>query len=250
MADKLTMSLDALIAQATRKPKDRKPAPKAEGAAPPSGPRKGLAKNRPDNAAKGSAQQQPKQPPQQPREQRQPQGGQRVRGGAANLGVRGGQVLKRNVIEPQRQPYQQRQPAPEHNKWEHDLYADDDYNQRRRAPVSQELFSTCGTVRSHGVNFDSTGRSLGTGWVTFETRAEALKAKKEYNGVKLDNQAMDIYFSDELGATTIKRLASGISVQKPGVGGPIGGSRAAPVGGGSGGQRLAVAAFRETTAMS
>ena len=55
------------------------------------------------------------------------------------------------------------------------------------------------------------GRSIGTGWVLFETRFEAEMAKTEYHGVKLDGQAMDIYFSDEVPGSSIKKLSSGIS---------------------------------------
>lgn len=107
---KLAMSLDALIAEATKK-KDRKPRQRpSESQADKSGPRKGLNKNRPKNVASQPQQQLQKQKQQQPQPQQQQQfvqrqvqpqqGGQRNRKGSAqNLGVRGGQVQKKSVIE-------------------------------------------------------------------------------------------------------------------------------------------------------
>ncbi|KAG2449350.1 hypothetical protein HYH02_005505 [Chlamydomonas schloesseri] len=263
-----------------------KPAKAREGGAPATGARKGLKKNRQDNGAKANGQQQQQQPkqrqaqPQQQPTRQQQQGGQRNRQPKANLGVRQGQVQKRSqVIEvparvlrqqaPQapapranRAPYRT-QPAPEDGKWQHDMY-EDHGPAPRRAPVSQaatstklvirnlhhgvssddvlELFSTCGSVKNHSVNFDASGRSVGTGFVVFETRAEAVAAKKEYNGVKLDGQAMEILFAEEAAGGAgggVQRLSSGIHVQRPGAG-----ERA----GGSGSQRLAAAALRESAA--
>lgn len=56
------------------------------------------------------------------------------------------------------------------------------------------------------------GRSLGSGWVVFETRVEAEAAKKEYHGVKLDEQPMEIAFADATygGGAPLTKLSSGI----------------------------------------
>ncbi|GIL61480.1 hypothetical protein Vafri_15916 [Volvox africanus] len=159
---KLTMSLDDLIAQASKKrdkkpPRQRKPG----GAAPQSGPRKGLIKNRQKNAPNSNGatpQPRPKQQAQaqQPQQQAQRQGQQgsqrknKGRGGASNLGIRGGQVQKRVIEVPAkllRSPFPAaappkklaqpgRQPAPE-GKWHHDLYEDAYVPPRRAPPVAQ-----------------------------------------------------------------------------------------------------------------
>ncbi|KAG2433361.1 hypothetical protein HXX76_008423 [Chlamydomonas incerta] len=228
---------------------------------------------------------QPQQQQQQRQGGQQQQGGQRIRQ-KANLGVRQGQVQKRaHVIEvptrmlrqqpplaqapprANRAPYRT-QPAPEDSKWQHDMY-EDHAPAPRRAPMAQaatstkliirnlhhdvsaddvlELFSTCGSVKNHGVNFDASGRSLGSGFVVFESRPEAVAAKKDYNGVKLDGQAMEILFAEEIvgggGPSGVQRLSSGIQVQRPGAGDRAGG------GGGNVGQRLAAAAFRDSAAV-
>ncbi|GLI63760.1 hypothetical protein VaNZ11_006834 [Volvox africanus] len=297
---KLTMSLDDLIAQASKKrdkklPRQRKPG----GAAPQSGPRKGLIKNRQKvapNSNGATPQPRPKQQPQpqQPQQQAQRQGQQgsqrknKGRGGAPNLGIRGGQVQKRVIEVPAkllRSPFPAaappkklaqpgRQPAPE-GKWQHDLYEDAYVPPRRAPPAAQaavvstkliitnlhhqvseddlmELFSTCGTVKGRAINFDNSGRSLGSGWVVFETRAEAEAAHKEYNGVKLDGNAMKITLADGPSGPSLTKLSSGISVQKPGApGGSVGGSRSGNAGKPEGGvQRLAAAAIRETAVAS
>ncbi|KXZ43947.1 hypothetical protein GPECTOR_77g43 [Gonium pectorale] len=236
---------------------------------------------------KPQVQQQPQQRPRAPKQLP----GQR-KSGAPNLGVREGQVQKRSVQQPpqprkvlreqpplqqapppRRAPYAQRQPAPE-GKWQHDMY-EDDYVPPRRAPAAPaagnsakliirnlyhgvtsddllELFSTVGEVKRHGVQYDNSGRSVGTGYVEFATRAEAEKAKKEYDGVMLDNQPMEILFGDQDRAAggVPKKLASGITVVKPGAAGGQGAGpkRAGGEGRANGGQRLAAAALRETAA--
>ncbi|GIL87551.1 hypothetical protein Vretimale_14769 [Volvox reticuliferus] len=159
---KLTMSLDDLIAQASKK-RDRKPPRqrKSGGAAQQSGPRKGLIKNRQKNAPNSNGatpQPRPRQQaqPQQPQQQAQRQGKQgsqrknRGGGGAPNLGVRGGQVQKRVIEVPAkllRSPFPTaatpkklaqpgRQPAPD-GKWQHDLYEDAYVPPRRAPPAAQ-----------------------------------------------------------------------------------------------------------------
>lgn len=58
----------------------------------------------------------------------------------------------------------------------------------------------------------SSGRSVGTGWVVFESREEALNAKKQYNNMLLDDKPMVLKLADEVvGAGPLAgRLSSGL----------------------------------------
>ena len=52
----------------------------------------------------------------------------------------------------------------------------------------QELFEDVGAIRVARVHYDESGRSIGTGEVVFERRADAVTALKKYNNVNLDGQ--------------------------------------------------------------
>jgi len=56
----------------------------------------------------------------------------------------------------------------------------------------QELFCSVGKVHSVRVQYDKTGRSSGTADVIFKKHADALRAIREYDGRKIDDQAMSL----------------------------------------------------------
>jgi THO complex subunit 4 len=83
-----------------------------------------------------------------------------------------------------------------------------------------------GRVKKSGLNFNEHGKSKGTAEVIYASRADALKAIKTYNGVKLDGKPLRI---DLVGgaASSGNVLSSGVVVSGVKVGG--GGGRQARV---------------------
>ncbi|KAG8309141.1 hypothetical protein J6590_092995 [Homalodisca vitripennis] len=98
---------------------------------------------------------------------------------------------------------------------QHDLYDDRTFNKRRgsgslskaggrtKLVISnldygvsnsdiQVLFSDFGSLHRATVNYDKSGRSMGSAYVVFERKSDAVRAMKHYNSVHLDGRPMHI----------------------------------------------------------
>lgn len=89
----------------------------------------------------------------------------------------------------------------------------------------QELFEDVGAIRVARVHYDESGRSIGTGEVVFERRADAVTALKKYNNVNLDGRPMDIKMLGGAGDDAADEQSSRVSYGNGGGGNPRSGLR-------------------------
>ncbi|KAI0676483.1 RNA-binding domain-containing protein [Trametes maxima] len=87
-----------------------------------------------------------------------------------------------------------------------------------------QIFGQIGTlVREPQIRYDRSGRSIGVAVITFETSAEATRAKKQFDGILAKNQPMEIVYdtSPPPGPKGARRSASAPSllnrIEKPGL---------------------------------
>uniref|UniRef100_A0A383V5I3 RRM domain-containing protein n=1 Tax=Tetradesmus obliquus TaxID=3088 RepID=A0A383V5I3_TETOB len=119
-------------------------------------------------------------------------------------------------------------PAPQSGKWQNDLFDGSVVSSSTSSKLFisnldfkvtdediQELFGTVGTIKDSGVHYDKSGRSMGTAYVVFEKRSDALAAFNRYNNVALDNKKMSIEVVESaVPRGTFKTLSSGINVSR------------------------------------
>lgn len=89
------------------------------------------------------------------------------------------------------------------SRYENRSSRDDDNNERRPGKLLisnldynvseddlKELYQAFGETKRLVMNYDRSGRSMGTAEVIYKNRADAMKAMQKYNGVPLDGKAM------------------------------------------------------------
>ncbi|KAG8250868.1 hypothetical protein J6590_093108 [Homalodisca vitripennis] len=166
-------------------------------------------------------------------------------GGATQSKARdgGGPMRSRRVRfdSSKRVPYS-RSPGDINTRWQHDLYNGPALNKRRSGVLSmaggptklvvsnldygvlssdiQVIFSKVGPIRSATVNYEKSGRSMGSAYVVFERKADAVRALKLYNRVPLDGRPMHIELttSDVVAMHQANRVSEGFT-RRPSAGG-------------------------------
>ncbi|KAG8269634.1 hypothetical protein J6590_103527 [Homalodisca vitripennis] len=168
-------------------------------------------------------------------------------GGATQSNTRdcGGPMRSRRVRfdSSKRVPYS-RHPGDINSRWQHDLYDGPVLNKSRRSGgvsmtggptilvVSnldygvlssdiQVIFSKVGLIHSATVNYEKSGRSMGSAYVVFERKADAVRAMKLYNRVPLDGRPMHIEMTTSdvvVAMQQANRVSEGFT-RRPSVGG-------------------------------
>mmetsp|Transcript_14347 Transcript_14347/g.15816 ORF Transcript_14347/g.15816 Transcript_14347/m.15816 type:complete len:215 (+) Transcript_14347:72-716(+) len=69
----------------------------------------------------------------------------------------------------------------------------------------RELFEKIGTLRRCGIKWDSLGRSTGSAVVEFENTEDARKAVNEYNGAVLDGQTLEVRLADQREGPSVQK---------------------------------------------
>eukprot|EP00882_Tetradesmus_deserticola_P024207 GHRQ01026444.1.p1 GENE.GHRQ01026444.1~~GHRQ01026444.1.p1 ORF type:complete len:366 (+),score=140.80 GHRQ01026444.1:247-1344(+) len=118
--------------------------------------------------------------------------------------------------------------APQSGKWQNDLFDGSVVSSSTSSKLFisnldykvtdediKELFGTVGNIKDSAIHYDKSGRSMGTAYVVFDKRADALAAFNRYNNVALDNKKMSIEVVESaVPRGTFKTLSSGINVSR------------------------------------